>query len=136
MRIKLLVVCGLALSSLTFGSVSAKQSVMPGDANSAMQSQLLGGGGGGDDKEKKEKGGRKEKDESTKDAKTSDVSAKPFQHARFSAKTAKQTQKMAKKEIMGRAKVRNFFHQTFNTKYGKPVNFRNTRQRNRWKHGH
>ena len=87
-------------------------------------------------KEKKEKGGgRKEKDESTKDAKTSDVSAKPFQHARYSAKTAKYTSKMAQKEILGRAKVRNFFHSTFNTKYGKPVNFRSTRQRNRWKHG-
>lgn len=127
----MLVVCGAALVFWNFENVNAKPVVKDAiDLSVTLK-------GGGDDKEKKEKGGgRKEKDESTKDAKTSDVSAKPFQHARYSAKTAKYTSKMAQKEIMGRAKVRNFFHSTFNTKYGKPVNFRNTRQRNRWKHGH
>jgi Skp family chaperone for outer membrane proteins len=96
----------------------------------------LPGGGGGDDKEKKEKGGRKEKDESTKDAKTNDASTKPSQHARASAKAAKYSAKFTQQQIMGRAKVRLFFHNMFNTKYGKPVNFRNTRARNRWSKGH
>jgi hypothetical protein len=134
MRIKMMVVCGAALAFWGTETVHAK----PISHSEDLASVTFGGGG--DDKEKKEKkekgGGRKEKDESTKDAKTSDVSAKPFQHARYSAKTAKYTTKMAQKEILGRAKVRNFFHNTFNTKYGKPVNFRSTRQRNRWKHGH
>lgn len=99
-------------------------------------SSMLQPGGGGDDKEKKEKkGGKGEKDESTKDAKTRDISSKPQQHARLSAKTAKQTTKYTQKEIMGRAKVRLFFHNTFNTKYGRPVNFRNTGARNRWSKG-
>jgi hypothetical protein len=133
MRIKMLVVCGAAL--VFWGSEIANAKPVFHSEDFATQAI----GGGGEDKEKKEKkekgGGRKEKDESTKDAKTSDVSAKPFQHARYSAKTAKYTTKMAQKEILGRAKVRNFFHNTFNTKYGKPVNFRSTRQRNRWKHG-
>jgi hypothetical protein len=96
------------------------------------------GGGGGDDKEKKEKkekGGRKEKDESTKDARTNDASTKPSQHARASAKAAKYSAKFTQQQIMGRAKVRLFFHNMFNTKYGKPVNFRNTRARNRWSKG-
>ncbi len=136
MRIKMLVVCVAAVLFLKWEKVNASPILTSEKQSSEVN---LTFGGGGDDKEKKEKkekgGGRKEKDESTKDAKTSDVSAKPFQHARYSAKTAKYTSKMAQKEILGRAKVRNFFHSTFNTKYGKPVNFRSTRQRNRWKHG-
>ena len=99
------------------------------------------GGGGGDDKEKKgkgakEKGGKKEKDASTKDAKTNGESIKPSQHARASAKAAMQSAKVTQQQMMARAKVRNFFHNMFNTKYGKPVNFRNTRARNNWSKGH
>lgn len=92
-------------------------------------------GGDKEKKEKKEKGDKKEKDESTKDAKTNGESTKPSQHARLSAKGAKQAQKLAKQEVMARAKVRMFFHNMFNTKYGKPVNFRNTRARNHWSKG-
>lgn len=134
MRIKLLVLSGLVIGFMKVEAANTKSNV----AFSCVQSTpitLLGGGGGGDDKEKKEKGGKKEKDESTKDAKTSDVSAKPQQHARYSAKTAKQTSKYTQKEIMTRAKVRLFFHNMFNTKYGRPVNFRKTSARNRWSKG-
>jgi hypothetical protein len=133
MRIKLLVLSGLVMGFMKVETASANSNVPFSfvQPNSITQP----GGGGGDDKEKKEKGGKKEKDESTKDAKTSDVSAKPQQHARYSAKTAKQTSKYTQKEIMTRAKVRLFFHNMFNTKYGKPVNFRKTSARNRWSKG-
>jgi hypothetical protein len=133
MRIKLLAFCGLAVFFLRFETASASTLLSTG-GGSVVQTTTWDGGGD-DKKEKKEKGGKKEKDESTKDAKTRDVSSKPQQHARFSAKTAKQTSKYTQKEIMARAKVRLFFHNMFNTKYGKPVNFRNTRARNRWSKG-
>lgn len=61
--------------------------------------------------------------------------AKPSKHARQSAKDAKNAMKLKRKQVMGRAKVRLFFHNMFNRKYGKPVNFRSKRQRNRWKKG-
>jgi hypothetical protein len=134
MRIKLLVFSGLAVFFLRTETVSA-MNLLPTDGGGIAQKPWAGGGG--DDKKKdKEKGGKKEKDdESMKDAKTRDVSSKPQQHARYSAKTARQTTKYTQKEIMARAKVRLFFHNMFNTKYGKPVNFRNTRARNRWSRG-
>jgi hypothetical protein len=133
MRIRLLVFSGLALFFLRTETASA-MNLLPTHGGGIAQKPFLGGGG--DDKKKdKEKGGKKEKDESTKDAKTRDVSSKPQQHARYSAKTARQTTKYTQKEIMARAKVRLFFHNMFNTKYGKPVNFRNTRARNRWSRG-
>jgi hypothetical protein len=92
-------------------------------------------GGDKEKKEKKEKGDKKEKDESTKDAKTNGESSKPSQHARASAKAAIQSQKFAQQQIMASAKVRLFFHNMFNTKYGKPVNFRSARARNHWSKG-
>ncbi|HHG85945.1 MAG TPA: hypothetical protein ENJ82_14455 [Bacteroidetes bacterium] len=55
--------------------------------------------------------------------------------ARQSAKDARKAMKMKESQVMGRAKVRLFFHNTFNTKYGKSVNFRSKRQRRRWKKG-
>ncbi|MFN8397926.1 MAG: hypothetical protein U0176_25135 [Bacteroidia bacterium] len=132
MRTKSLVLWSLIL---VFGGAGLTSKAVVVNANPSVVAMELPGGGG-DDKEKKEKkGGKGEKDESTKDAKTRDVSSKPQQHARLSAKTAKQTTKYTQKEIMGRAKVRLFFHNTFNTKYGRPVNFRSTGARNRWSKG-
>lgn len=90
-------------------------------------SQELPGPG---DKEKK-----KSKDEKEPKSKISKTKYKPSKHARLSAKGAKRSTKFKEKQIMGRAKTRNFFHRTFNTKFGKPVNFRSKRQRNRWKRG-
>lgn len=128
--IKLLLFCFLALPMSRLVAVS-----IPSATHCSLQAAI----GGGDDKEKKEKkekGDKKEKDESTKDAKTNSESTKPSQHARASAKAAIQSAKFTQQQIMARAKVRNFFHNMFNTKYGKPVNFRNTRARNNWSRGH
>lgn len=133
MRIQLLIVGGLMLGLLKPAVASANGSCL---VKVRELPELQVPGGGGDDKEKKEKGGKKEKDDSMKDAKTRDISSKPQQHARYSAKTAKQTSRATQKQMMTRAKVRLFFHNTFNTKYGKPVNFRSTRARNRWSKGH
>lgn len=80
----------------------------------AFQSEILEGPGGKDKKGKL---------------------ASPLKHARKSAKDAKKARKMKHQQISSRAKTRNFFHRTFNTKFGKPVNFRSKRQRNRWKNG-
>lgn len=133
MRTKSLMLWSLIM---VFGSAGLSSKAVVAKVNPSRVAMEQLGGGGGDDKEKKEKkGGKGEKDESTKDAKTRDVSSKPQQHARLSAKTAKQTTKYTQKEIMGRAKVRLFFHNTFNTKYGRPVNFRSTGARNRWSKG-
>jgi hypothetical protein len=128
--IKVLLVCLLGISMVRAIAAPAVSVHAP--------SHVTAGGGGGDDKPKKEKekGGKKEKDESTKDAKTNSESTKPSQHARASAKAAIQSAKFTQQQIMARAKVRNFFHNMFNTKYGKPVNFRNTRARNNWSRGH
>lgn len=129
MRIKGLLMLGLGLAlSFTFN-----QQVFAASQNGlAQQTELLGGGG---DKEKKEKAGKEEKDKSMKDAKTSNASSKPSKHARTSAKEAKYSAKFAQKQIIARAKVRNFFHNMFNTKYGKSVNFRSRNRRNRWSKG-
>ena len=127
--IKLLVVCALLLSVSPLAAIG--KSLAFTDVHGFAQLP-----GGGDDKEKKEKTGKKEKDESTKDAKTNSESTKPSQHARASAKAAIQSAKFTQQQMMARAKVRNFFHNMFNTKYGKPVNFRNTRARNHWSKGH
>jgi hypothetical protein len=127
MQLKFLVSCGLCILLFAVSPVEARTSPMA--ASFVPSSRIIGGGD--DDKEKK-----KEKDESTKDAKTRDLSRKPQQHARMSAKMARQSSKFTQKEIVGRAKVRNYFHSTFNTKYGKPVNFRSTSARNQWSKGH
>lgn len=130
--IKVLAFCFLASAALQAHAVSA---ATVADATISTVEPRVGGGDDKEKKEKKEKGGRKEKDESTKDAKTEGESVKPSQHARASAKGAVAAQKLMKKELMYRAKVRLFFHDMFNTKYGKPVNFRKTRARNRWSKG-
>jgi len=83
------------------------------------------------DKEKK----KKDKDDKEAKSKISKKKYSPAKKARLSAKNARRASKLKKKEITARAKTRNFFHRTFNTKYGKPVNFRKRRQRNRWKRG-
>jgi hypothetical protein len=127
MQIKFLVSGGLCLFLFSVSPVEARTS-RPAD-HVVTSSRIIGGGD--DDKEKK-----KEKDESTKDAKTRDLSRKPQQHARLSAKTARQSSRFTQKEIMGRAKVRNYFHSTFNKKYGKSVNFRSSSARKRWSKGH
>ncbi len=129
--IKLLVFLALTLFMSRVAAADAAQV-----AGLVAPSAVAGGGDDKEKKEKKEKGDKKEKDESTKDAKTNSESTKPSQHARASAKAAIQSAKFAQQQIMARAKVRNFFHSMFNTKYGKPVNFRNTRSRNRWSKGH
>lgn len=84
------------------------------------------------DKEKKKKKG---KDDDEDKNKMSRKKYKPAKHARTSAKNAKRALKMKETQVQNRAKVRNFFHRTFNTKFGKPVNFRKKRRRNRWKKG-
>jgi hypothetical protein len=129
----------LVFLMLAFYMSSMATSGLNGSIVRAVSDAQPFAGGGGDDKEKKEKkekGDKKEKDESTKDAKTNSESTKPSKHARASAKAAMQSAKFAQQQILARAKVRNFFHNMFNTKYGKPVNFRNTRSRNRWSKGH
>lgn len=78
---------------------------------------------------------KKNKEEKEPKSKVSKTQFKPAKAARLSAKRAKQSTRFKEKQIMGRAKTRNFFHRTFNTKFGKPVNFRSKRQRNRWKRG-
>jgi hypothetical protein len=93
-------------------------------------------GGGGDDK--KEKGGKKEKGEK-EDEEDGQKAAKrkfsPSKAARVSAKDARRNLKWKEQAIRDRAIVRNFFHKTFNTKYGKSVNFRNKHTRSRWRRG-
>lgn len=129
MRLKGLLFLGLGLAlSFTF----TQQGYAANKIVVAAKSELPGGGG---DKEKKEKGSKEEKDKSMKDAKTSNASSKPSKHARTSAKEAKYSAKFAQKQIIARAKVRLFFHNMFNTKYGKPVNFRSRNRRNRWSKG-
>jgi|GEM_PF-6410749 len=84
------------------------------------------------DKEKKKK---KNKDEEEDENKMSKTKYKPQKHAKNSAKNARRALKLKEKQVAARAKTRNFFHKMFNTKYGKPVNFRKKRRRNRWKRG-
>lgn len=136
MRIKGILFVGFCF---VFGLVASNSLNAKMPKQSGLNEVELLAKGGGDDEEKKAKKEGKDKkskkDDSMKDAKTSNASSKPSQHARNSAKEAKYSQKMAQKQIMNRAKVRNFFHSMFNTKYGKPVNFRSTRRRNRWSRG-
>jgi hypothetical protein len=92
--------------------------------------------GGGDDK--KEKGAKKEKgdkEEEEDGQKTARRKFSPSKAARTSAKDARRNLKWKEQAIADRASVRNFFHKTFNTKYGKPVNFRNKHTRSRWRRG-
>lgn len=70
--------------------------------------------GGGADDEKKKK------------------NSKALKKARKSAKEAKYASKMSKKQVMMLAKVRNFFHDTFNTKPGRYRNFRKHRTQQLW----
>jgi hypothetical protein len=63
------------------------------------------------------------------------ATSKPSKRARQSAKDARKAMKLKESQVQGRARVRLFFHNMFNTKYGKPVNFRSKRQRRRWKKG-
>ena len=95
-----------------------------------LQSVELGPGPGDKEKKKKDKKGEDEDKN-----KMSRKKYKPAKHARTSAKNAKKALKLKESQVQGRARVRNFFHRTFNTKFGKPVNFRKKRRRNRWKRG-
>ncbi len=141
MRIRGLLFIGFGF---VFGmlSISNLQAELPFQSGTTIITEVDGGGGDDGDKKKKrekkknwKKGNRDKDDHSMKDAKTSNASSKPSQHARNSAKEARYAQKVAQKQIMSRAKVRMFFHNMFNTKYGKPVNFRKRRNRNRWSRG-
>ena len=87
-------------------------------------------GPGDKDKEKKKK-----KDDDEDNNKMSRKKYKPAKHARTSAKNARKALKLKETQVANRARVRNFFHRAFNTKFGKPVNFRKKRRRNRWKRG-
>ena len=109
-----------------FFAIASAVSVQAYVTTSTLPTQELPGPG---DKEKKSK------DEKEPKSKISKNSYKPAKAARLSAKRAKQSTRFKEKQIMSRAKTRNFFHRTFNTKFGKPVNFRSKRQRNRWKRG-
>ncbi len=110
----------------TYVPVSAATSVQAG-----INPIELIPGPGDKDKEKKKKG----KDDGEDENKMSRKKHKPAKSARASAKNAKRALKMKETQVQNRAKVRNFFHKTFNTKFGKPVNFRKKRRRNRWKRG-
>ena len=92
-----------------------------------LQVEQLDGPG---DKEKK-----KDKDDKEVKSKVSKKKYSPKKKARLSSKNAKRATRLKRNEITARAKTRGFFHKTFNTKVGKPVNFRKRRQRNRWKSG-
>lgn len=89
--------------------------------------------GGGDDK-KKEKGSKKEEKEE-EGQKSTKVKFSPAKAARLSAKDARRNLRWKEQEISTRAKTRNYFHKTFNTKFGKPTNFRSKFTRNRWRKG-
>lgn len=109
MKLKYFLLC-LGLTAFFFGQAA------PAPALSTTASlEMLDGPGGKDKKTKK--------------------LAKPHKHARQSVKDARRARKMKAAQISSRAKTRNFFHRMFNTKFGKPVNFRSRRQRNRWKKG-
>ncbi len=87
--------------------------------------------GPGDKGKKKKKG--KDEDESTN--KMSRKKHRPAKSARASVRNSKRALRMKESQLHSRAKVRNFFHKSFNTKVGRSVNFRKRRQRNRWKKG-
>lgn len=115
------------LSTIFLGLYSIALAAFPAQSSELGTLQEMPGPG---DKEKKDK-----KEDKEPKGKMSKTKYKPSKHARLSAKAAKRSTKMKDKQIMGRARTRNFFHKSFNTKFGKPVNFRSKRQRNRWKRG-
>ncbi len=122
----------LLTGTLAFGHASS----IPSTRAQGLQAARVDGGGGGDDKKekgaKKEKGDKEEEEDGQKAAKRK---FSPSKAARTSAKDARRNLKWKEQAIADRASVRNFFHKTFNTKYGKPVNFRNKHTRSRWRRG-
>lgn len=117
------------LAAIFFVATYVPASAATSNLDGVAQVELIPGPG---DKEKKKKKG---KDDGEDENKMSRKKYKPAKHARTSAKNAKRALKMKETQVQNRAKVRNFFHKTFNTKFGKPVNFRKKRRRNRWKRG-
>lgn len=121
----------LLTGTLAYGHASMADAPRPFDG---LQTAQLGGGG--DDKKekggKKEKGDKEDEDDGQKAAKRK---FSPSKAARVSAKDARRNLKWKEQAIADRASVRNFFHKTFNTKYGKSVNFRNKHTRSRWRRG-
>ena len=92
--------------------VQASNSTYEGVIFCQPDSDLVFGGGADDDKKKKH--------------------AKALKKARKSAKEAKYASAMSRKQVMMLAKVRNFFHNSFNTKPGKFRNFRSHKVQQRW----
>jgi hypothetical protein len=121
---------------LTGALAYANASTMQRPAGKFVDAVSLDGGGGGDDKKEKkggkEKGDKEDEEDGQKAAKRK---FSPAKAARTSAKDARRNLKWKEQAISDRASVRNFFHKTFNTKYGKPVNFRNKHTRSRWRRG-
>lgn len=101
-------------------------------ASSYRAVDVTQGGGGDDKKEKGKKGGKEDEEDEKKQTK---MESSPQKAARLSAKTTRKNMRWKHKEITTRAKTRNYFHKTFNTKYGRYTNFRNKFTRNRWRKG-
>lgn len=70
-------------------------------------------------------GGGQEKEKKTKHVKA-------LKRARRSAKEAKYASQESRRQVMLLAKVRNFFHNTFNSKPGNYRNFRSRRTQQAW----
>ena len=58
--------------------------------------------------------------------------ARALKKARKSAKEARYASQMSRKQVMMLARVRNFFHDSFNTKPGRYRNFRSPKVQQRW----
>lgn len=114
----------------TFVLIAMQSPVQAHQATSEASFATIELPGPGDKEKKKNK-----KDDDEDENKMSKTKYKPQKHAKNSAKTARRALKLKEKQVAQRAKTRNFFHKMFNTKFGKPVNFRKKRRRNRWKRG-
>ena len=93
---------------------------------SSFSAATLPGGGGDKDKKKNKK------DDEKKGQKMSKLMT-PAKRAKASAKQARFSAKQKDKMIQDRAKVRLFFHRIFDPPVGRPVNFRKSSHRRRWK---
>lgn len=117
----------ILLTALVSTLLAGEMLAAPSIAQSSDIELTMVDGGGGKDKDKKKK-----KEDRIKSKKQN---TKPAAVARRSAKEARRSTRAKQKQIASRTRVRLFFHNTFNTKFGKPVNFRKKRQRRRWRKG-
>ena len=106
-----MVAAGILL--LNTGNVSAR--MVNHETTTSIKNATLQLDGGGQEKERKTK------------------HTKALKKARRSAHDAKYAVGQSRSQVMGLAKVRNFFHGTFNTKPGQYKNFRKASTGNHWK---